>query len=145
MNIRVSLRLLVPLAVIGLFSGCASNNPMSRIDSNRSRYESFPVEMRQAILDQRVVNGMTEEMVEMAIGKPSEVQTRAGRSGAVEEIWIYGGSSSSGGGPLKNASVGIGVGPVYVSGIRAGGGRSDAEYREVVFQNGQVVSGGDPQ
>ncbi len=121
-------------------SGCATT-PMSRIDSNRALYESWPVEMRQAVLDQRVAKGMTPEMVEMTLGKPKRVESRVGRGGQMEEIWIYGGPSDS---PLRNTSIGIGVGPVGIGGIGAGSG-GYADYREVVFVDGMVASGDDPK
>jgi hypothetical protein len=113
---------------------------MSRIDSNRALYESFPVEVRQAILDNRVEKGMTPEMVEMALGKPSSKETRAGRRGAMEEVWIYGGPTKS---PLGGASIGIGAGPVYVGGLGSGSRGGSAEYREIVFVDGVVTGGED--
>ncbi|MGH8019769.1 MAG: hypothetical protein ACREIA_16100 [Opitutaceae bacterium] len=136
-----------PPGVLGLFSvllclaGCASS-PMSRIDADRALYESWPVDMRQAVLDQRIVKGMTPEMVKMTLGEPKRVESRPGRGGAIEEIWIYGGPSDS---PLRNTSIGIGVGPVGIGGIGGGSGGSYADYREVVFVGGVVASGDDPK
>jgi len=124
-------------------AGCATST-MSRIDANRATYESWPVEMRQAVLDGRIEKDMTPEMVEMVLGKPGRVESRADRRGDFEEVWIYGGSSNS---PVKNANVGvgIGIGPVSIGGIGGGVGGSNAEYREVVFAGGKVVSGDDPK
>jgi hypothetical protein len=138
MKIRIVSRLSVWVLAAWLLAGCTTT-PMNRIDANRSLYDSWPVEVRQAVLDGRVEKGMTPEMVEMSIGKPSQKETRPGRQGA-DEVWIYGGSGSS---PLKGANIGVGVGPVYVGGLGGGSGASTAEYREVVFQNGAVVSGDD--
>jgi hypothetical protein len=63
---------------------------MNRIDANRDVYEQWPIEVRQAVLDGKVEEGMTPDMVVMAIGKPTEVQTRSGtpQSGD-DEVWIY--------------------------------------------------------
>jgi hypothetical protein len=114
------------LAVIWL-GGCASPQ-FSRIDSNRELYESWPLEVRQAVLDGRAEKGMTPEMVNMALGKPSEV---VGGSSPAEEIWIYrsGGEGDPWGGyppgypgtyPGTIGGSGIGVQPSI--GIGTGGG-----------------------
>src|SRR3954469_17491219 len=68
-----------------LVAGCASPQ-FNRIDSNRELYESWPLEVRQAVLDGRAEKGMTSDMVAMGLGKPTEIV--AGSSSA-EEIWIY--------------------------------------------------------
>ena len=74
------------LLAMGLLAGCSSSQ-MGRIDSNREIYESWPIEIRQAVLDAKVEVGMTPDMVQMAIGKPTEVVASPGGTG--EEIWIY--------------------------------------------------------
>lgn len=71
-------------------AGCQSSAQMSRIDRNRDLYEQWPIEVRQAVLDGKAEPGMTPEMVEMALGKPTEVVTRSGTpSTGDDEIWIY--------------------------------------------------------
>lgn len=71
----------------GFVAGCSSPQ-FSRIERSREAYESWPLEMRQAVLDGRIEPGMTPEMVEVAWGKPDEVIAR--RNGPHEdEIWIY--------------------------------------------------------
>lgn len=71
-------------------AGCLSSGPVSRIDEHRELYDQWPIEMRQAVLDGKVELGMTPEMVEMAIGKPTEIQRRAVSSGEGEDmLWIY--------------------------------------------------------
>ncbi len=63
---------------------------MRRIDANRDVYEQWPIEVRQAVLDGKVEQGMTPDMVEMAIGKPTEVITRNGTPATGgDEVWIY--------------------------------------------------------
>ena len=58
---------------------------MRRIDANRDVYEQWPIEMRQAVLDGKAEEGMTPEMIEMALGKPTEITSRNGG----DEVWIY--------------------------------------------------------
>lgn len=126
--------------VLGLVAGAAlalagcSSSPMSRIDSNRDVYESWPLDVQQAVLEGRVIEGMTHEQVEMSRGKPSEKITRNGRQG-MEEIWVYGGG---GGGTRVPITVGGIFGGVGVQGTRVAGGGTE-EYYEVVFVNGQVT------
>jgi hypothetical protein len=137
MNFISRLRLSAVLAGVSLLVACATS-PMSRIDANRAAYESWPLEVQEAILNGQVKPGMTPEMVEMSVGKPTEVVNRAVSAGQ-DEVWIYRkrGSSSL----LKNTSVSVGGGLGGVSvGTGVGGGRgSTEEDHEVAFQNGVVV------
>jgi hypothetical protein len=82
---------------------------MSRIDANRALYESWPLDMQQAVLDGKVVPGMTPDMVRMAIGKPTEITTRA-NGGSGDEVWIYrkGGDDGGGFGGLGGPNIGLG-------------------------------------
>ena len=130
-----------------LLAAC-STSPMSRIDANRAVYESWPIEMQDAVHNGRAAPGMTPAMVEMALGKPTSTDSRAGKDG-LEEIWIYKKSSgSSMPGILQNARVGLGgnIGGVSIgSSVPVGRSRGssrgpiDAEDQEVVFKNGVVV------
>jgi len=125
-----------------ILAGCATT-PMSRIDANRTAYESWPIEVREAILDGRAIKGMTPEMVRVALGAPSRVEPRS-TSTSNEEVWVYDKSSSTtarSGAP--NIGIGGSIGGLGVSsrgrrgggGSRGGGGTgSDAE--QVVFENG---------
>src|SRR5215211_8106615 len=81
---------LCALGVLGSAGVCASSQ-MNRIDRNRDIYETWPIEVRQAVLDGKVDPGMDTEMVRVAWGNPSEVTT----SPAGDEIWVY----SKGGDP----------------------------------------------
>jgi hypothetical protein len=76
--------LLLALAIAG---GCSSPQ-FRRIDSDRELYESWPIEIRQAVLEGKVEAGMTPDMVKMALGKPTEVVSRSVVPGE-DEIWIY--------------------------------------------------------
>ncbi len=130
-----------------LFAGCASTpSPLSRIDANRALYESWPLPVKEAILDQRVIPGMDADMVRMAIGEPAEINTRPDpRSRAMEEVWIYRTKGRSSGGGMRNTSISVGggTGGVYVGGpIAIGGGGGQAAVPEedvVIFQNGRVT------
>ena len=68
-----------------LGAGCSSSQ-MSRIDRNRDVYETWPIEVRQAVLDGKVEPGMNADMVRVAWGEPSEVSV----SPAGDEIWVRG-------------------------------------------------------
>jgi hypothetical protein len=122
-------------------AGC-STSPLSRIDSDRALYESWPLDVQEAVLEGKVVKDMTPEQVEMSIGKPKEKTARNGRNG-MEEIWIYrqGGGGPNLGGLAIGGSVG-GVGGVVQPGSGGGGG---AEEHEVVFVDGKVVRSTLPQ
>jgi hypothetical protein len=119
------------------FTGC-STSPLSRIDSDRARYESWPIDVQEAVLNGRAKKGMTKEQVEMALGKPSEVVSRSAKPGE-DEIWVY----RKSGGPTSllgnsGVSVGGGMGGVNV-GTGMGGRRQSPEENEVVFANDVVV------
>ncbi len=107
----------------GLLAGCSSPQ-FSRIENSREAYESWPLEMRQAVLDGRIEPGMTPEMVEVAWGKPDEVIAR--RNGPHEdEIWIY--RKTSGGDYVYPTTPMGGYPGVYPGGYPVGvggGGRS---------------------
>ena len=80
----------LPVAVLGLLAtglaaGCASSQ-MNRIDRNRDLYESWPIEIRQAVLDGNVEPGMTPDMVELSWGRPTEI---VNQGGAGDEVWVY--------------------------------------------------------
>lgn len=127
------------LSILFLLAACATS-PLSRIDSNRALYESWPLEVQEAVLNGQVKQGMTPEMVQMSVGKPTQVINRSVQAGD-DEIWIYrkGGGGSS---ILRNTgvSIGGGVGGVGVStGTTMGGGGAVEEEHEVVFQKGVVV------
>ena len=121
-----------------MFLAACSTSPLSRIDTNRAVYETWPLEVQEAVLNGEAKKGMTREQVEMALGKPSQVVSRS----LNDEVWIYrkGGTGSS---LLNNTgrSIGAGLGGVNVgTGTRGGSRRStSAEEREVVFEKGVVV------
>jgi hypothetical protein len=104
------------LVTVGLVSGCGSAQ-INRIDKYREVYETWPIEVRQAVLDGKVEPGMTPEMVVVAWGEPTEKVNRS-NSATDEEIWVYrkGGSDGmmmpAGGGMYPGASYpgGMGVG-----------------------------------
>jgi hypothetical protein len=113
---------LLPLVLVAVvFTGCMSSSQMSRIDSNRALYESWPLDMQQAVLDGKVVPGMTPDMVRMAIGQPTEVTSRSG-AGSGDEVWIYRKGGDDGGGlGLGGPNIGLG-GSLGGIGINTGSG-----------------------
>lgn len=147
MNLR-SCAFALPLLAAGILAGCySSTTSLGRIDANRALYESWPIDMQQAVLDQRIIAGMDPDMVRMALGEPTEINTRPDpRSRAMEEVWIYRKGGGGGGGGLRNTSVSVGggTGGVYVGGspiaLGGGGGGYIPDENVVVFQNGKVKS-----
>jgi hypothetical protein len=108
---------LLALAGVVATSGCASGQ-MSRIDRHRDIYETWPLDIKQAVLDGKVEPGMNSDMVRVAWGEPSEVAS----SPAGDEIWVYKKGGSAGdvyypGGPSYPA----GGGAIGQSGIGVGG------------------------
>jgi hypothetical protein len=134
------LRSCLAVSTIAVVAGC-STSPISRIDSNRARYESWPVEVQEAVLAGEARKGMTPEQVEMAMGQPTEKNYRG-----TDEIWVYRKGNNIGKGLLNNTglSVGTSIGGVGVgTGTSLGGGRRNViEEEEVVFVNGVVTRSG---
>lgn len=133
MKSRLSLNVILAVG-LGLAAGCASSQ-MSRIDRNRGIYETWPLEVRQAVLDGKVEPGMNPDMVRVAWGEPSEISV----SPAGDEIWIY----AKGGDPgsvIYPGSVGMGG-----SGIGMGGtgiGISTGRGGTVIGSTGGIGIGG---
>lgn len=146
--------------LLGLLAGCASSS-LSRIDQNRARYESWPLEVQDAILSGEARKGMTPEQVEMALGKPTQIISNSVKPGQ-DEIWVYRKSAvgSTLLGAVSGVSVGTGLGGVNVGasgggvnvgsnvggvsmGTSVGGGRPSRsqapDEQEVVFRNGVVL------
>ena len=133
-------RRFLPWALALVFLAGCSSSSLSRIDSNRAEYESWPIEVQEAVLNQRAVKGMTPEMVTMAMGKPSTVEMRGGKNGE-EEVWIYKKGSGLGGMPPIDVGTGTSIGGVgvYTSKTIGGGGSMVRDQDEVVFSNGVVA------
>lgn len=112
---------MVGLILAGLAAGCASSQ-MSRIDRNRDIYETWPIEVRQAVLDGKVEPGMTPDMVLVAWGEPTSVVTQ---SNSGDEIWVY----ESGGHPGSVHVLGGGGYPgSYPGGVYPGGAYPGGAY-----------------
>jgi hypothetical protein len=135
MTFLLRLRSLVVAPALLLLAACTTS-PLSRIDSNRALYESWPLEIQEAVLNGEVKPGMTPDMVRMSVGRPTEVVTRSVQSGD-DEVWVY----RKGGSPLSNTglSIGGGVGGVSVGGSSGGGGGGYEEENEVIFRDGVVA------
>jgi len=138
LSLRYFQNLLLSL-VLGLLAGCATpGSTLSRIDASRAEYETWPVEVKQAVLDGRIEKGMTTRQVEVAIGKPDKVESRETQRGT-QEVWIY---NRRTGGLLGGSVVSVGTGGVGVA-TRSGAGSTES-FR-VEFENGQVVRSEGPQ
>ncbi len=86
-----------------LCAGGCSSSQMGRIDRNRAIYETWPLEVKQAVLDGRVEPGMDQDMVRVAWGEPTEVSI----SPAGDEIWIYAKGGDPGGASYPGSRGGI--------------------------------------
>jgi hypothetical protein len=113
-----NLPVLLALATAGLWSGCGSAQ-INRIDKYRDIYEQWPIEVKQAVLDGKVEPGMTQDMVVVSWGQPTEKVNRSNATND-EEIWIYrkGGDD----GTMMVPAGGIMGGPSYPSGGYPSGG-----------------------
>jgi hypothetical protein len=112
------------LMTAGLVAGCGSPQ-INRIDKYREIYEQWPIEVRQAVLDGKVEPGMTQEMVVVSWGQPTEKIQRSNSAGD-EEIWIYrkGGDDGTMMAPMGAAGYpgGMYPGAAYPAGIGYPGG-----------------------
>jgi hypothetical protein len=125
----------VPVLAGGLLLAACSTTPISRVNANRALYESWPIEIREAVLDGRAERGMTPEMVRVAKGNPSRIEQRSGSKGQ-EEVWVYQTGSNMGGTQL---SIGGGYGGMNVIGAPGSTGSGVTEVEEVVFVDGVVL------
>lgn len=159
-------RLLLSASLLALLSGCASpTSPdaiMDRVDANRAEYETWPLSIKEAVLDGRVVKGMDRTMVLVARGKPTEVVDR----GSGDEVWVYRKGGGGGSSMMRGTSVSVGIGggggypsghPGYPGGYPGtgvttapiilgggGGGYEPVDEHEIVFRDGMVVRGDGP-
>ena len=122
---------MVGVILAGLAAGCASSQ-MSRIDRNRDIYETWPIEVKQAVLDGKVEPGMTPDMVLVAWGEPTQVVTQ---SNTGDEIWVY----ESGGHPGSVHVMGS-TGGAY-PGTYPGGGYPGGGYPGGVYGGGYPSAG----
>ena len=145
--------------VAAIFLGGCASGQMSRIDSNRDIYESWPIETKQAVLDGKVEPGMLPEMVKVAWGTPSEVVASPG-GGPGDEIWVYrkggedpsmmgypgasypGGGYPSGGYPGSGYPSGIGGPSIGISTGRGGTGIITGGGGGIGIGGGTGISGG---
>jgi len=134
------------LAAVGLLAGCASSQ-MSRIDANRDVYETWPIEMRQLVLDGKVEPGMTQEMVEVSWGKPTEVVSRGLKPGD-DDVWIYrttrddtmGSSPTMSGSTRPTISMGGSMNGIGIG--NSGMGASSMPGGGIMSSSGGMVGGG---
>jgi hypothetical protein len=132
--------LVLAAALAVVFAGCSAPSTMSRVNANRAKYETWPPEIKEAVLSQRAIPGMNADMVRVALGKPVQVIPGANPG---EEVWIYRHTApgESGGGP--NIQIGTNIGGVQVGAGGGGGGMGpgpgEEDAGEVLFKDGLVV------
>jgi hypothetical protein len=123
--------------MIALLLSACSTSPVSRIDSNRAAYESWPLEVQEAVLNGRVKKGMTPDQVEMALGRPTEVVPKS----TTDETWIYRRGGGAGSSILNNSNISLGIpigGTTVMTNPRGTRGTTPEE-EEVYFVNGVVA------
>lgn len=135
---RQQLLKIVSLSVLAVFTiGCATQSPQTRISKNQDLFDTYPEAVQESIREGKVDPGFDADMVRMAIGDPSRVETRRTEDGE-QTVYVYtrsspglsfgiGGSRGGGG-----SSIGTGVGI-------STGGRSQDVLR-VVFEGGKVTT-----
>lgn len=134
------LKTIISLLILGLMAGCST--PQSRARGHAELMETLSSEERAMIEAGEVDLGFTEEMVEVALGKPDRTYVERTAEGE-RLIWAYHGGSG-----LSGLSVGVGTGigigsrgSSFGGGVLVGtGGRlRDEEKMRVVFEGGSVV------
>ena len=68
--VRIAIAVILPLVL----TGCLISR-WARIEQNRSTYERWPSEIRNAVSHGTILKGMSSEMVRVAWGNPSESST----------------------------------------------------------------------
>jgi hypothetical protein len=84
----VSRRWMIVPALLVLAGCAAPNSPdarMDRVDANRDVYETWPITVKEAVLEGRVTRGMDSTMVHVALGRPDEEIKRD--DGGI--VWVY--------------------------------------------------------
>lgn len=126
-------------AVVGvlMLAGCAGSTPESRIAKHQKDFDAYPPELQRKIKAGVIQNGFTEEMVEIAVGRPDHKYHETTDKGPVT-VWAW---TKSKGGLGLGVGVGMGLGGNVGTGVSVGtGGGSRYETRRVVFQDGKVIS-----
>jgi hypothetical protein len=124
--------------MILLASLAACSGIDSRIDSNRSAFDTYPPDIQQKIRAGSVDIGFTAEQVRMALGDPDHRYTRQTAEGTLD-VWGYRdsgpsfsfgiGGGSFGGSTGLGGGVGVSTGTDYVE-----------DKTRVVFQGDRVTS-----
>lgn len=125
--------LLFSVLVVFLAASCA--NVDSRVRKQQAAFDSWPAEVQQKVREGKVEVGFTQEMVNVALGKPDRVMSRTTDRG-VEEGWVYMDK-----GP--KFSIGLGLGSArgssaFGGGVTVGDDWRDEEVLRVMFQGGKV-------
>jgi hypothetical protein len=81
------LRMGLALAGLGV-SSCAVSTPGSRVAQAPQLYEPLPAAQKTAVLEGRVVEGMSPDAVFLALGRPDRV-VRGSADGKPYELWRY--------------------------------------------------------
>ncbi len=128
------LRIVAVLLVSALI---ACNSTGSRIRSQQELFDSYPPDVQANLRNGLIEVGYSQEMVQMALGRPERKAERQSEGGLVE-VWTYRES-------VPGFSVGMGSGGYVGSGVAIGTGVSVGESARsedrawVEFSEGRVV------
>ena len=130
---KTPLQALVLVLAISTLVGCASVD--SRVKDHQSSFSTWPADVQEKVRAGKIEMGFSQEMVEVALGKPERIASRTTANGQ-SEVWIYADK-----GP--KFSIGLGLGSVRGSsavggGVTLGEGFRDDEAMRVVFEAGRV-------
>ena len=126
---------LVCVGLLLISAGCATVD--SRVKDHQSAFSSWPPAIQENVRAGKIDMGYTQEMVEVALGKPDRFASRTTDHGQAD-VWIYFDK-----GP--RFSVGLGFGSAHGSsavggGVTLGDDFRDDEKLRVVFENGRVAA-----
>ena len=113
-------RKLVWSAVAGvalLLASCAVSTPGNRVAQAPQLFEALPAPQKQAVMEGRVVEGMSPDAVYLAWGRPDRV-TRGSENGTPYELWRFTELQ-----PVYHSSVAVGMGYGYGYGHYGHGAR----------------------
>ena len=89
-NMRNRVLFILGLAILFLFAGCTSTQEIrdQRITENQQLFNTFSPEVQAKVESGQVDIGFSQEMVQMAWGRPDHIHTRKTKDG-VSTVWTY--------------------------------------------------------
>ncbi|MEO6003457.1 MAG: hypothetical protein ABIZ04_01845 [Opitutus sp.] len=123
------------VSLLLISAGCATVD--SRVKDHQSAFSSWPPAIQENVRAGKVDIGYTQEMVEVALGKPDRLASRTTDHGQ-SDVWIYFDK-----GPHFSIGLGFGSGnrsSAVGGGVTVGDDFRDDEKLRVVFEGGRVTA-----